>query len=44
MRHILIDTDTAADDAIALIMALRNPGVKVEAITLWNNVVLLFFE
>ncbi|MEL6253447.1 MAG: nucleoside hydrolase [Bacteroidota bacterium] len=34
MRHILIDTDTASDDAIALIIALRNPEVKVEAITL----------
>lgn len=34
MRHILIDTDTASDDAIALIIALRYPGVKIEAITL----------
>lgn len=33
MRHILIDTDTASDDAVALLMALREPGVKVEAIT-----------
>ncbi len=34
MRHILIDTDTASDDAIALIIALRYPGVQVEALTL----------
>ena len=34
MRHFLIDTDTASDDAIALVMALRNPEVKVDAITL----------
>jgi purine nucleosidase len=29
----LIDTDTASDDAVALIMALRAPGVRVLAIT-----------
>jgi purine nucleosidase len=33
LRHFLIDTDTASDDAVALIMALNYPGVKVEAIT-----------
>ena len=33
MRHFLIDTDTASDDAIALLMALREPSVHVEAIT-----------
>ena len=33
MRSILIDTDTASDDAVALIMALRSSDVKVEAIT-----------
>jgi purine nucleosidase len=32
-RKILIDTDTASDDAIALIMALRSPDVSVLAIT-----------
>jgi purine nucleosidase len=32
-RTILIDTDTASDDAIALIMALRSPVVHVAAIT-----------
>ena len=29
----LIDTDTASDDAVALIMALRNPKIEVSAIT-----------
>src|SRR5215472_7173983 len=32
-RTILIDTDTASDDAVALIMALRSPEVEVKAIT-----------
>jgi len=32
-RVFLIDTDTASDDAVALIMALRAPRVKVAAIT-----------
>ncbi|HEY6763489.1 MAG TPA: nucleoside hydrolase [Candidatus Sulfotelmatobacter sp.] len=32
-RKFLIDTDTASDDAVALIMALRAPGVEVAAIT-----------
>lgn len=32
-RIILIDTDTASDDAVALIMALRSPEVRVAAIT-----------
>jgi purine nucleosidase len=32
-RKILIDTDTASDDAVALIMALRSEEVDVEAIT-----------
>jgi purine nucleosidase len=32
-RTFLIDTDTASDDAVALIMALRYPGVRVAAIT-----------
>jgi purine nucleosidase len=34
MRHFLIDTDTASDDAVALVMAVRYPGVNVEAITI----------
>jgi purine nucleosidase len=33
MRHFLIDTDTASDDAVGLIMAMRHPGVQIEAIT-----------
>ncbi len=32
-RRTLIDTDTASDDAVALIMALRSRDVEVEAIT-----------
>ena len=32
-RVVLIDTDTASDDAVALIMALRSPLVEVAAIT-----------
>ena len=32
-RDFLIDTDTASDDAVALIMALRHPGIHVRAIT-----------
>lgn len=33
MIRLLVDTDTASDDAVALVMALRTPGVSVEAIT-----------
>ncbi|HEX2619582.1 MAG TPA: nucleoside hydrolase [Phototrophicaceae bacterium] len=33
MRKILIDTDTASDDAVALIAALRDPQIQIEAIT-----------
>ena len=33
MRTFLLDTDTASDDAVALIMALRAPDVRVAAIT-----------
>jgi purine nucleosidase len=33
-RPLLIDTDTASDDAVALIMALRSPSVEVVAITI----------
>jgi purine nucleosidase len=33
LRHVLIDTDTASDDAVALVMALNHPDVRVEAIT-----------
>jgi purine nucleosidase len=31
--RLLIDTDTASDDAVALLLALRTPGVEVEGIT-----------
>lgn len=34
MRRLIIDTDTASDDAIALIMALRAPQVRIEALTI----------
>jgi purine nucleosidase len=39
MRRFLIDTDTASDDAVALLMALRWPGgdVQVDAITVVNG-------
>lgn len=33
MRKIIIDTDVGSDDAVALIMALKEPGVEVLAIT-----------
>jgi purine nucleosidase len=33
LRHFLIDTDTASDDAVALVMALRHPDAQIEAIT-----------
>lgn len=32
-RTLLIDTDTASDDAVAILMALRDPEVEVVAIT-----------
>ncbi len=32
-RRIIIDTDTASDDAVALLMALGHPGVEVVAVT-----------
>ena len=32
-RTFLIDTDTASDDAVAILMALRDPGIEVAAIT-----------
>jgi len=32
-RPFLVDTDTASDDAVALVMALRSPEVRLEAIT-----------
>ena len=32
-RHFIIDTDTASDDAVALVMAMHYPDVQIEAIT-----------
>lgn len=32
-RSFIIDTDTASDDAVALLMALRHPDISVQAIT-----------
>ena len=34
MRRLLIDTDTASDDAVALVMAMKRPGATVEAVTI----------
>lgn len=34
MRRLWIDTDTASDDAVAILMALRWPDVKVEGISI----------
>ena len=33
MRKIIIDTDTASDDAVTIIMALRHPDIEVLALT-----------
>ena len=33
MRKFWIDTDTASDDAVAILMALRYPGISVEGIS-----------
>src|ERR1700722_18813978 len=33
MRNFLIDTDTASDDAVAIMMALSEPGVRVLGLT-----------
>lgn len=33
LEKFIIDTDTASDDAVALIMAVRNPAISVETIT-----------
>ena len=32
-RRFLIDTDTASDDAVALVLAMQHPGIQIEAIT-----------
>lgn len=33
MRKFIIDTDTASDDAVALVMALQHPDIDIRAIT-----------
>lgn len=33
MRRMIIDTDTASDDAVAIMMAVHSPHISVEAIT-----------
>ena len=33
MQRILLDTDTGVDDALAVILALKSPELKVEAVT-----------
>ncbi len=33
VQRIIIDTDPGVDDALAILLALRSPGLKVEAIT-----------
>ena len=33
MRRVLIDTDSASDDAVTVVMALKHPDVHIEAIT-----------
>ncbi len=37
MRKFLIDTDTASDDVVALIMAHRWPDVEISAVTIVNG-------
>jgi purine nucleosidase len=43
VRHFLIDTDTASDDAVALVMALMHPEVDVVGITVVAGNVPLHF-
>ena len=33
MRKIIIDTDTATDDAVAIMMAIKNDNFNIKAIT-----------
>lgn len=35
--RLIIDTDTAGDDAFSILLALRQPGVTVEALTICNG-------
>jgi purine nucleosidase len=34
MERVIIDTDTAGDDTVALMLALRSPKIKIEAVTI----------
>ncbi|MER3437266.1 MAG: nucleoside hydrolase [Chloroflexota bacterium] len=34
VQRLIIDTDTASDDAVAILMALRSPDVQVDALTI----------
>ncbi len=34
MRRLIIDTDTASDDAVAIMMALAQPNINVDALTI----------
>ncbi len=38
MRHFWIDTDTASDDAVAILMALRWPDVQVDGMCAGDTV------
>jgi inosine-uridine nucleoside N-ribohydrolase len=33
LRHVILDTDPGVDDALALLLAMRSPELKIEAIT-----------
>jgi purine nucleosidase len=35
--RLIIDTDTAGDDCFSILLALKNPSVKLEAITVCNG-------
>jgi purine nucleosidase len=35
--RLIIDTDTAGDDAFSILLALRQPGVTLEALTICNG-------
>ena len=34
MERLIIDTDTAGDDCVSLLIAMRSPNVRLEAITI----------
>jgi purine nucleosidase len=35
--RLIIDTDTAGDDVFSILLALRHPGVTLEALTICNG-------